>query len=67
MNTRFMHETLVSPSLIAFGNRAEIHLDQLVIPFHERTSLHPCQRLILETGPQKLEMRVSPLVGGNVA
>jgi transcription termination factor Rho len=57
-----MNETPVTPDLIVCDGKPTIGLEKCRIPFNDLTPLHPEQRLILETGPHDLEMRVLDLI-----
>jgi transcription termination factor Rho len=59
MTARTVNGTLVVPELIAM--EGGLKTDRPGIVFHDLTPIHPCQRLILETDPQDIELRVIDL------
>jgi transcription termination factor Rho len=62
MTARIMNETAVAPDLIVFRHAPTRHHSQPRIPFNDLTPIHPCQRLVLETNAQDIEMRVMDLL-----
>jgi transcription termination factor Rho len=61
MTVRFLHETAIAPDLVVFDHDP-CHHSRPCVPFNELTPIHPCRRLVLETGPHDIEMRVMDLV-----
>jgi transcription termination factor Rho len=62
MTARFTNGTAVSPDLIVFDRATAVPPDQPRISFPDLTPIHPCHRLVLETGAHDLELRVLDLV-----
>jgi transcription termination factor Rho len=60
----------VNPDLVVFSHSASSGQDRLghrrqaapVIRFQDLTTIHPCKRLVLETGPEDLAMRILDLI-----
>ena len=62
MNPRSLNEMAVHPDLVVFGPGTTSRGDEPRIRFCDRTPIHPCQRLILETGAHDIDMRVVDLL-----
>jgi len=62
MTARTFNESPVIPDLIVSGRNSSLRQDQPRIHFHDQTPIHPCKRLVLETGQHDLDMRVIDLV-----
>jgi transcription termination factor Rho len=56
------HESAVIPDLIVAGRGPTTRPSRPTILFTDRTPIHPCRRLVLETGPSDIEMRVIDLL-----
>ncbi len=52
----------VQPNLVLFTPGAARHTERPVIRFQDLTTIHPCTRLVLETGPDSTAMRMLDLV-----
>jgi transcription termination factor Rho len=61
MTTRPTHEAPINPDLIVFNHRSTRRDEPLPL-LVDRTPIHPCRRLVLETVPQDLDLRVFDLV-----
>jgi transcription termination factor Rho len=55
-------ETTVNPDFVVFTPRRNGRPDRPVICFQDLTTIHPGKRLVLETGPDDLAMRILDLV-----
>jgi transcription termination factor Rho len=62
MTARFANGTAVKPDVIVLDRGAAVAQDQPRIAFPDLTPIHPCRRLVLETGADDLELRVLDLV-----
>jgi transcription termination factor Rho len=62
MTARTIHEAAVAPDLIVFSRGPAGQPDRPGILFNDLTPIHPCRRLVLETGPEDVEMRVLDLL-----
>jgi transcription termination factor Rho len=62
MTAKSPNGTAVMPDLIVCNDKRKTSPERIGIPFQEGTPLHPCARLVLETGAQDLEMRVLDLI-----
>jgi transcription termination factor Rho len=58
MTARFLHDAAIVPDAIVFDNSPGSRR----IPFDDLTPMHPCRRLVLETGAQDIAMRVLDLL-----
>jgi transcription termination factor Rho len=62
MTPESVHGAVVAPDLIVSAAGSAGRQDHQRILFHDLTPIHPCKRLVLETGPHDLEVRVLDLV-----
>jgi len=62
MTARPFNGTPVIPDLIVYDRSVAGGDDTPAITFRDRTPIHPCRRLVLETGAHDLEMRVVDLI-----
>jgi transcription termination factor Rho len=62
MTARLLQEADVTPNLIVLSHSPSGRHSQTRIPFNDLTPIHPCRRLVLETGSQDIEMRVIDLL-----
>jgi len=62
MTVRTFDETTVTPDLVVSDRGVATLRDDPSPLFHDRTPIHPCRRLVFETGPADLEMRVIDLI-----
>jgi transcription termination factor Rho len=61
MSTRSLNDLAVQPDVIIDRRRISPCVKPAIL-FSERTPIHPCRRLVLETGPHDIEMRVLDLI-----
>jgi transcription termination factor Rho len=62
MNARTLNGTPVNPDLVVFGQKPTGRHEKPIIPFTDLTPIRPSKRLVLETGPNEIEMRVIDLL-----
>jgi transcription termination factor Rho len=62
MTERTDLETIVTPDLVVLRSGPSGHRDNPRIRFQDLTTIHPCKRLVLETDPEGLAMRILDLV-----
>jgi transcription termination factor Rho len=62
MTARLLPDTGAQPDLIVVRGGQSTLRSQPRILFNDRTPIHPCRRLCLETDPQDIEMRVLDLL-----
>jgi transcription termination factor Rho len=62
MTSLVTNATPVAPDLIVLDPHPSRRPDKPGILFHDLTPIHPCHRLVLETGPHDLDMRVIDLL-----
>src|SRR5437763_517580 len=60
--TTLVTNAAVAPDLIVLDRHSSRHADKPGILFRDLTPIHPCHRLVLETGPHDLDMRVIDLL-----
>jgi transcription termination factor Rho len=61
MIPQFLHDSSVTPDLVVVTPSRTDPPGRPRIGFHDLTPVHPCRRLVLETGPHDVEMRVLDL------
>jgi transcription termination factor Rho len=61
MTARIAVET-VNPDLVVFTHASNHRQDRPAIRFQDLTTIHPCKRLVLETGPDDIAMRILDLM-----
>ncbi len=62
MTARFVPEPIVVPDLIRYERGSTPPPNNPRILFRDLTPIHPCRRLVLETGTNDVEMRVIDLI-----
>jgi transcription termination factor Rho len=62
MTARFLHDAAVTPDWIVVSHNRSDRCNQHRIAFTDSTPIHPHRRLVLETSPEDIEMRVIDLL-----